>query len=320
MAPTVAQRDADGFTAFTIASDAAGGIEAAFVPGAGMVGYSLRHRGQELLGQRGGLRKYVAERSTMGIPVLYPWANRLGSRRFEVAGREVDVDASSTAVSQDANGLPMHGLLAAAAGWRVKRHEVAAGSAVLAADLDFAADEALMRAFPFPHVLSIEAILTGATLAIATTVRPSADAPVPVAFGYHPYFRLPDVARADWEIEVPVAERLLLDDRMLPTGERQATTVPSGPLGDETFDDAYLAPGESKPFAIAGGGRRIEVAFGSGYPYSQVYAPADDDVVALEPMTAPTNALVTAGPELPLVGSGSEFRAVFSITIADAAR
>jgi hypothetical protein len=45
----------DGLEALTLSSEALGGIEAAFVPGAGMVGCSLRHRDQELLGQRGGL-------------------------------------------------------------------------------------------------------------------------------------------------------------------------------------------------------------------------------------------------------------------------
>ena len=58
-----------------------------------MVGCSLRHRGDELLGQRGGLGVYVAERGTMGIPLLYPWANRLAVERFPVEGNEVVLDS-----------------------------------------------------------------------------------------------------------------------------------------------------------------------------------------------------------------------------------
>jgi galactose mutarotase-like enzyme len=54
----------------------------------------------------------------------------------------------------------------------------------------------------------------------------------------------------------------------------------------------------------------------SGYPYTQVYAPADDDVVALEPMTAPTDALLVGGSELPVVAPGESFRAEFSITVS----
>ena len=80
-----------------------------------MVGCSLRHRGEELLGQRGGLAAYVAERKTMGIPLLYPWANRLSAWRFALAGREIAIDPGATPLRRDANGLPMHGLLSAAA-------------------------------------------------------------------------------------------------------------------------------------------------------------------------------------------------------------
>ena len=310
----IGEREVEGYEALTMASR--DGVEAAFVPAAGMVGCSLRHRGDELLGQRGGLRNYVAQRSTMGIPLLYPWANRLARRRFSVAGREVDLDSPSLPIAFDPNGLPIHGLLAGAGGWRVERHEPSADGGVLAAALDLGADPALAAAFPFPHRLSIEASLAGGELTIATTVVASGGAPVPISFGYHPYFRLPGPDRADWEVEIPVPERLELDREMIPTGDRQAVRVAPGPLGNRTFDDAYLAPPGAKSFALAGGGRRIEVSFAEGYPYAQVYAPADDDVVALEPMTAPTNALIS-GIGLRILEPAEEYRATFAVRVID---
>jgi aldose 1-epimerase len=309
----------EGLRALTLASPASGGIEAAFVPEAGMVGCSLRHRGEELLGQRRGLRAYLAERATMGIPLLYPWANRLGRRRFSVAGRDVVIDPQATPLRLDSAGLPMHGLLTAARGWQVERHESVDDGAVVAARFDFAAHDALMAAFPFAHTLLFEATLAGPTLTIATTVRATDDEAVPIAFGYHPYLRLPGVARSDWKIEVPVHEQLRLDAEMLPTSERFVTEVHAGALGARTFDDAYVAPEGSAPFALSGGGRRIELALVEGYPYAQVFAPADDDVIAFEPMTAPANALVAGGPALRLVAPGDSFRATFSITLNDGA-
>ena len=66
-----------------------GALEARFAAGAGMVGCSLRHRGDELLGILGGLDAYVERGKTFGIPLLYPWANRLGAWGYEVAGRTV---------------------------------------------------------------------------------------------------------------------------------------------------------------------------------------------------------------------------------------
>jgi aldose 1-epimerase len=315
IAAMIGERTVDGFSALTLASPAPDGLEAAFVPGAGMVGCSLRHRGDELLGLRRGLAAYVAQRMTMGIPLLYPWANRLGRTRFALAGRDVVLESVSPPLRTDGNGLPMHGLLAGAGGWRVERHEATADGAVLAASFDFG--DGLTEVFPFPHELALEAEVRGPALTITTTVRASRDAPVPVAFGFHPYLRLPGVDRRDWNIEVPVRERLCLDERMLPTGEREPVDVAAGALGARTFDDAYLAPGG--PFMLAGGGRRIELAFVDGFPYAQVFAPAEDDVVAFEPMTAPTNALVDAGPELRLLAPGDAYRAAFSITVTDAA-
>jgi aldose 1-epimerase len=87
----IAEREVGDQTSVVLGGDGPDGIEASFVPGAGMVGCSLRHRGEELLGQRGGLDAYLAERSTMGIPLLHPWANRVAKLGFTVAGREIDL-------------------------------------------------------------------------------------------------------------------------------------------------------------------------------------------------------------------------------------
>jgi len=311
----IGEGTAEGFDALTLGAGDAG-LEVAFVPEAGMVGCSLTHRGEEVLGQRGGLSAYIEKRSTMGIPLLYPWANRLGSTRFSVAGREVDLECAAPAPKLDRGGLPIHGLLTAAADWEVDRHAASDEGGVLAASFDFGAERGLLGGFPFPHELSLEATLAGPTLTIATRVHASGGAQVPVAFGYHPYFCLPGVPRAEWELEAPVGERLRLDDRMLPTGEREPASVEAGPLGSRTFDDGYAAPEEGAPFVLSGGGRRIEVTFGDGYEFAQVYAPAGQDLIAFEPMTAPTNALVS-GDDLPLVEPGESYEATFSVSITD---
>jgi galactose mutarotase-like enzyme len=306
----IGEREIEGFRALTLSSD---GLEASFVPEAGMVGCSLLHDGEELLGQRGGLGRYVADRSTMGIPLLHPWANRVASRRFSVAGRDVDLWEHPGLYTLGPKGLPIHGLLAAAGGWSVERHEETPEGARLVGSFDFAADQDRMTVFPFPHQVRIEATIEDQTLTITTTVRASGEVPVPISFGYHPYFRLPGVERSAWAVEIPVSERIALDSEELPTGERETADVPAGPLGSRTFDDEFVAP--AQPFVLEGGGRRIEVGFGEGYPYAQVYAPDDDDVIAFEPMTSPTNALVS-GTDLRLLEPGEAYDASFSIRVA----
>ena len=68
-------------------------LEATFVPGAGMLCCSLRHRGDELLAQNSGVSAYAEQGTTMGIPLLYPWANRLAGFHYTVAGRTVACSA-----------------------------------------------------------------------------------------------------------------------------------------------------------------------------------------------------------------------------------
>ena len=315
----VSERSEEGFPALTLESEALGGVEAIFVPEAGMVCCSLRHRGEELLGQRGGLGRYVEAGSTMGIPFLHPWANRLERSRFELEGRVVNLELEGLHVKRDSSGLPMHGLLTAARGWQVERHLELEGEedgGVLAASFDFGAYPRLLEAFPFPHRVEIEATLAGAELTVATTVRAGEEGSVPLAFGFHPYLQLPGVERSEWEIEAPVGERLELDERMLPTGRRESVEIESGPLGSRIFDDAFLAPPCGEPFVLSGGGRRLELRMGEGYPFAQIYAPADLDAVAFEPMTAPTNALVS-GEELPMLPAGESFIATFAVSISE---
>lgn len=307
----------EGVPVRTLSSAGSGGLEVAFAPGAGMVGCSLRHRGEELLGQRGGLGRYVRERSTMGIPLLHPWANRVGRSHFSVCGREVDLELRDLPLSHDPGGLPIHGLLSAASGWEVERHQAEDAGGTLEARFDFAAHPDLIAAFPFPHELLLAARLDDAVLTVTTTVRATGAVTVPISFGFHPYLRLPGMERADWQVEIPVIERLERDSEMLPTGGRRPVEVEPGPLGSRVFDDGYLAPPGEAPFVLAGGARRIELRVGTGYRFAQVYAPDSDDVVAYEPMTAPTNALLSGGPDLPLLEPGASFVASFSITVLD---
>jgi aldose 1-epimerase len=135
-----------------------------------------------------------------------------------------------------------------------------------------------------------------------------------VAFGFHPYLRLPDVARPDWHVELPAIERLELDATAIPTGVARPVAPDAGALGTRTFDDGFAGVPEGAAFGLAGGGRRVTVRFDDGYPVAQVFAPATNDVVCFEPMTAPTNALVT-GDRLTLVPPGASYAAAFSIAV-----
>jgi galactose mutarotase-like enzyme len=262
-----------------------------------MACHSLTHEGEEVLGAVRGPGVPDVPWIT-GIPLLHPWANRLGAYRYG----DVDLTGSSDIYVEE-HGLPLHGLRSAVLDWTVSH----ADDTRLVAGREFTD----VPEFPFDHRLEVAAELTAAGLTLTTTLTAGTTA-VPVSFGYHPFFRLPGVPRAGWEVTLPVADRLLLDANMVPTGERVPAGDLDGPLGERLFDDAFTLDERGGPFVLEGGGRRIEVAFEAGYRYAQIFAPAISDVICFEPMTAPADALRHT-PDA--VAPGQSFSARFRVSI-----
>jgi aldose 1-epimerase len=282
-------------------------LEVTFLPQLGMLGSSLRHLGEDLLALPGGLDGYRAGNVT-GLPLLAPWANRVGARRYEVDGIVVDLDGLD--LHTDEHGLPIHGTMTAQPGWEV----VDVSRNWLAARFDFGARPDLLTSFPFPHELRIEASVEAATLRMETTLVPTGDRPVPVSFGYHPYLSLPGARRAAIRLRLPQRRHLELDDRQLPSGRGQAEEAEDEPVGPRTFDDLYEL-GDDRWFALTGGGRRLVLELGDGYGNAQVFTPPAAESICLEPMTAPVNALVDGTYRL--VRPGSSFSARFSLRVDD---
>ena len=309
--PSVQFGTVDGEPAATLA---AGELEATFLPGLGMLGTSLRHRGEELLALPGGVEGY-RDRHVTGLPLLAPWANRLPGWRYRAAGVEVSLEGLD--LPTDPPGLPIHGTMTAHRGWRLERLAAEADRAVLAADFDYGAWPELLAAFPFPHRVTVTTTLRGASLAVTTTLAATGQRPVPVAFGWHPYLRLPGAPRAAWRLLLPRRTHLELDDRGLPTGRSADEPAEADPVGERTYDDLYALGDDpdGRRLGLEAAGRRLMVGYGDGYGHAQVFAPPGAEFVCLEPMTGPTAAL--AAGTTPLVAPGDSFAARFTVTVED---
>jgi len=287
----------------------AGELAATFLPAHGMLGASLTHRGVELLRRVDDLDGAAAAGRTAGIPLLHPWANRLAGFAYALGGRAVALDSRSRWLSFDANGLPIHGVPWSRLVWQV----VDEARDRVVARFDWTSRD-LCELFPFPHSITIDARLDADRLTVATTLE-AISVRVPVSFGFHPYIGVPGVPRAQWQVRLPPMRKLTLDPRHIPTGSASPFPGFGTPLGTRTFDDGYALDGESASLSIAGGGREIAIEWLEGYRYAQVYAPATPELIAFEPMTAPTNALISE-VGLTFVEPGAHFRAVFGIRVA----
>jgi aldose 1-epimerase len=303
-----------GFLAYVLHDDAAD-MHTTWVPGAGMLGASLMCDGMEFLWQGAGVEAYARERKFMGIPFLYPWANRLDGYRYTAGGHEVTLDPGSPLLKLDPNRLPIHGLLTASPLWSVEDTSSVTDVARLAASLEFNTPD-LLSAFPFPHRVEMEIRLGDGAVQVTTTVAATGPDPVPVAFGFHPYFQLPGIPRSDWEVSFPVRRRLVVDDRLIPTGDAEPVEPISGPIYDRTWDDGFDRIDTPAEFVTRGGRRTNRVEFGSGYPVAQVFAPPGEEYVCIEPMTARTNALCGPDGDLTWVRPGQQWSAAFRILVA----
>jgi aldose 1-epimerase len=168
--------------------------------------------------------------------------------------------------------------------------------------------------FPFRHRLEMTVTLRPDGLTVETTLVAGSDGPVPVSFGFHPYFGIPGLPRAQWRLTLPAMRRLVSDEHGIPTGQEEPIGAFDSQLGETEFDDGFVVLEERPVFSLAGAGRRISVEFLAGYRYAQVFAPKDKDYIAIEPMTAATNALAS-GRGLTLVEPGERFRAAFGVTV-----
>jgi aldose 1-epimerase len=297
----------EGFETVTLSS---GPLEAEFAPALGMAGVSLRHGGEELLDRQAGLLAYARTGAVMGVPLLYPWANRLAGHDYMLDGHNLRLPPGPPLVHCEEHGLPIHGLLHASPHWRVAARD----HSRIAAELEFSAHPELLAAFPFPHVLAIEASLSAERLRITNTVRPTSETAVPIAFGFHPYLRLPGVPRAAWQVTLPPRRHLVLDERGIPAGTGARRPATRFALDGRAFDDGYDGLASRSTFSVAGGGRTLAVELEAGYPAAQVFAPPGRAFICFEPMTAPANAL-RSGDGLRHVVPGESFTAVFSIRV-----
>ncbi len=271
-----------------------------------MTGVSLRFRGREYLALPGGVDALRAGH-TAGLPLLAPWANRLASWRYRAAG--VTVDLAGQPLHTDDHGLPIHGLLVGAPGWKVGTRRAHGGSARIQAEV--AVDS---PAFPFPHRIEVAVTAHDERLVIDTTIVPTGRRRVPIAFGWHPYLRVPGSPRARWQLDLPARRHLVLDERGIPTGEERREPAEHGAVGRRLLDDLYTLGRDRRLAFVGDDGASVELRPGAGYPYAQVWVPPGRPFAALEPMAQATNALAGGNP--PLVEPGDAFSARFTLAVS----
>jgi aldose 1-epimerase len=259
-----------------------------------------------------------------GIPFLAPWANRLDGPAFWANGKKYAFDMDLGNVR---GATPLHGLLSNSRYWQVTSVAADKQSASTTSRLEFWRYPELMAQWPFAHEYEMTYTLKNGVLEVRVTVTNLSNDPMPVAIGFHSYYRIPDVPRDEWTGHIPARQRVVADNRLIPTGEYRAMDIPEKfPLRGRTLDDGFIdlqrdADGRAV-FSIESGAKKVEILFGPKYPAAVVWEPNTQGgqaqpFICFEPMTGITNAVNMAHegkyPDLQTIPAGGKWSESFWI-------
>src|SRR5262245_15228525 len=196
--------------------DARNQMTVTIAPSAGNVATEFKVKGQNILRWPFKSLDEFRKGGLAGIPLLAPWANRLDEQAFYANGKKYAFDMQLGNVR---GAIPIHGFLTTASTWQIVETKADGRSAWVTSRLDFYAQPSWMKQFPFAHTIEMTYRLQAGALEVATTIRNMSADPMPVAIGFHPYFRLTDSSRDEWTIAVGARTRWLLAPTKVPTGE-----------------------------------------------------------------------------------------------------
>lgn len=259
---------------------------------------ALEHDGRPLVAGFAEEQQATAGRGQL----LLPWPNRIADGRYSFEGRDQQLP-----LTEVGRGHASHGLVRWTS-WSLVEHDQST------VELRYR----LMAQAGYPWTLDLTAryALSADGLAVTVTARNLAAEPAPFAAGAHPYLRL-DAGPVDgWELTVPAATALQVDERKIPIGRGPVedteldfrTPRAIGPtVVDTAFTDLDRDDSGRATVTARAGDAVVQVWMDEHHRWVQVYT-ADDlpdarSALAVEPMTAPPNAF-GSGDDLLVLAPG----------------
>ncbi len=298
---SIIQKVIEGHTTYHL-MDSARNMDLGIVPDMGNFAYEFKVNGKDVLIPPESFRSYLEKRwFGSGIPFLAPFANRIDGDHYYVRGRKYLLnDSLGNILHVPPKNFPLHGLIVFDPRWKViKTGASQSQGAFVTSRLEFFKYPDLMAQFPFAHVYEMTYRLKDGRLECTTKVENVGGTPMPVHFGFHPYFR-PDGPREAWTVGVGAEKHWIVDEALIPSGVTEPTDsfvagLSTGfTLGRQFIDDGFSALDRNSQgqgtIWVKGKSQKIEVVYAKEFDFAIVYAPLDNLLICIEPQTGPTNA------------------------------
>ena len=248
--------------------------------------------------------------------LIAPWPNRIADGRYTFDGRDFQVPLNEVDRSHALHGL-VH--------WnRWEAVEALPDSVVLRTAV------VPQDGYPFAIDLLAEYMVASRGLTGRLTATNIGSSPAPYGCCPHPYLVAGTSPLDEWQLSMPAATRLEVDERLIPVGTRPVDDVdcdfrtPSV-IGAREIDHAFadLVTDDGGSVAVQlldpAHGTGVELSFGSWAPWVQIHTadrpePVNNRVgLAVEPMNCPPNAFnAPQGP--PVLESGATHVAQWTIS------
>ncbi|MFG0239714.1 MAG: aldose 1-epimerase [Gimesia chilikensis] len=235
--------------------------------------------------------------SSSGIPILFPFPNRIAGGRFKWEGTAYELPPEIT--YHDKTGNAIHGFCLDLP-WRVIAHEENFAIAQFQLSID---GRHRLPYWPGDAFIEVRYEVKGATLRADFRIGNPGDTPIPWGLGTHPYFKVPLSAEGNPKnclIESPATEEWILSD-CLPTGDKQpiqpAHDLREGAWFDQLKADDILSglPEDIDQYECLimdeQAGLVLTQDYDSLFTELVVFTPPERNCICLEPYTCVTNAL-----------------------------
>lgn len=236
--------------------------------------------------------------------VLAPWPNRTEDGIFSWKGTEHQL-----AITEPERHNAIHGFVLDAA-WQIVNHDPDR--------VEIAADIAPQQGWPWALRVTASYLLDEQGLHCTYGASTQEDS-VPFAFGLHPYLSPQGTTVDEAELRLPPVEHHLLDARNVPTGEHAPVEL-SHCVAELELDDLFYVGPVPHTVELAADGRGVRMDSGEGLGWLQIYTapdfPGRGRAIAVEPMSAPPNALRT-GTDLVELGPDRPWQATVHFSVIE---
>ncbi|MHA8080967.1 aldose 1-epimerase [Aquirufa regiilacus] len=216
--------------------------------------------------------------------LLSPWVNRVRNGNYSFEGRNYQLP-----INEPNLGNAIHGLLAR------MPFDISLEASKATLTYHYDAEE---KAYPFPFEMQLSySFSVDNSFQLQFQAKNTGSGNMPFACGWHPYFNLTQGNLADWIIRFDSISKFHSDSQMIPLREESFDASAGVDLGKEVLDNVFRLEPKTKHITNLYNKQKKESLYleqsSIDFPFLVVFAPENSNCVAIEPMSANTDAFNT---------------------------